>query len=287
MPLPLGATSAGIAFKPQHLASALDDPEPVGFLEVHAENYMGAGGPPQAMLRRLAGRFPLSIHGVGLSLAGAGRPCRRHLDRLADLCRRHGPALVSEHLAWSGLDGTYLGDLLPAPYTRATLRRVADRVDEVQARLGRPILVENPASYLGFADSRMDEAGFLAELAERTGCGILLDVNNLFVSAGNLDFDALAYLDRLPPGRVGEIHLAGHTETREADGRPLLVDTHGAPVAEAVWSLYRAALGRFGPVPTLIERDREVPDWAELRSEAGRAAVMLAAAAVPARQRAA
>lgn len=276
---PIHATAAGVAFKPEHGADALADPRPCGFLEVHAENYMGAGGPPHALLERLADRYPLSVHGVGLSLAGPGRLSRSHLARLSGVCRRYRPALVSEHLAWSGTAGIHLPNLLPTPYTRAMLRRVADRVDAVQQTLGRVILIENPASYVAWETSWIDEAEFLSELASRSGCGLLLDVNNLHVSGVNLGVAPGPYLDRLDPARVGEIHLAGHAVTQDEGDHPLLLDTHGAPVDEAVWRLYGAALERFGPVPTLLERDRDVPPWAELRREADRAAGMLEDAA--------
>lgn len=268
------ALGAGLGFKPQHLDDALAAAGGGLWFEVHAENYLTAGGPRLAALSALAERFPISIHGVGLSLAGDASPDPDHLAAVTRLAERFQPALVSEHLAWSRTPGAYLPDLLPFPRTRAALDRVADNVERTQDALGRTILVENPALYLPLKGHELAEPEFLAELARRTGCGLLLDVNNVFVSARNLGYDAWAYLDALPPEVVGEIHLAGHT-LDPALGRALLVDSHDAPVAEPVWDLYAAAIARIGPRPTLIERDDNVPPFAELMAERARAQAVL------------
>ncbi|MBB6252711.1 DUF692 domain-containing protein [Nitrospirillum iridis] len=263
-------TIAGIGLKARHTAELLAQRPPLRFLEVHAENYMGAGGPAHRWLTALREAYPLSIHGVGLSLGGAEPLDTAHLADLAALVDRYQPELVSEHLAWCRIDGTYLNDLLPIPYTDASLALMADHVDQTQAALRRRILVENPSSYMAFPESDWDEAAFLAELARRTGCGVLLDVNNIHVSAHNVGLDADRYLQALPPDIVGEIHVAGH-EPVDHDGRRVLLDTHGAPVSAAVWDLYRLALDRFGPQPTLVERDANIPPLADLLAEAAQA----------------
>jgi uncharacterized protein (UPF0276 family) len=268
---------AGIGFKPQHFAAIMAEAVPPGFVEVHAENYMGAGGPPLAQLAALADRLPVSLHGVGLSIGGEEPLDAAHLRRLRALCDRVRPASFSEHLAWSSHGGAYLNDLLPLPYTRATLDRVAAHVAQAQDALGRGILIENPSTYLTFAESTMEEGAFLSELCDRTGCGLLLDVANVFVSATNHGGDPVALLRALPLDRVGEIHLAGHEATVDARGAPLLIDTHGAPVPEPVWVLYRRAIALTGPVATLIEWDNDVPDWPVLRAQAARAEAELSA----------
>ncbi|WP_233192720.1 MNIO family bufferin maturase [Acidimangrovimonas sediminis] len=269
----------GVGLKPQHYAEILATRPDIGFFEVHAENYMGAGGPPHRYLAAIAEAYPLSLHGVGLSI-GADRPLDRdHLNRLAALIRRYRPASFSEHLAWSTHDSGFLNDLLPLPYTDATLARVAAHVDEVQDRLGCRMLLENPTSYLRFVESTWDEVAFLAEVARRTGCGLLLDVNNVHLSAVNLGFDARAYLGRFPMEAVGEIHLAGFAPETDEAGRPLLIDTHDRPVDAKVWALYAYALERAGARPTLIEWDEGVPDWSVLMAEAARAGRLLAARA--------
>ncbi|MFN3577275.1 MAG: DUF692 family multinuclear iron-containing protein [Tabrizicola sp.] len=265
----------GVGYKPQHFAAIMADPTPVAWLEVHAENYMGAGGRPLAQLRHLAERFPISVHGVGLSIGGEGPLDRDHLKRLKDLCGWLNPASFSEHLAWSTHDGAYLNDLLPLPYTAATLARVADHVDEVQEVLGRRMLLENPSTYLAFAETAMDEVDFLAEVARRTGCGLLLEVNNVHVSGTNRNHDPLDYLDAFPLHLVGEIHLGGHHEDRDDRGCRLLIDSHGAEVADPVWSLFARVIRRAGTIPTLIEWDNDVPDWPVLAAEAARAARIL------------
>jgi len=270
---PMLPAQAGVGLRAPHVADILAQHPPLGWLEIHAENYMG-GGPAMRALERVRTHYPLSVHGVGLSLGTAGSLDVSHLDRLARLVERCEPALVSEHLSWSVVDGAYLNHLLPLPLTEESLALTARHVDEVQARLRRRLLVENPSSYLRFTDSAMPEPVFLAELVRRTGCGLLLDVNNLYVSSENLAFDALAYLDALPLDAVGEIHLAGHT-VNDADGQPILIDDHGARVANAVWRLYALALERVGPVATLIEWDSNLPALGVLLVEAAEAQGLL------------
>ena len=269
---------AGVGFKPQHFKDIIAAPQPLGFFEVHAENYMGAGGPPHAQLGALRGRYPLSIHGVGLSIGSIEPLDRRHLARLKALCDRYEPESFSEHLAWSSHDGVYFNDLLPLPYTSNTLARVAQHIDEVQSVLGRTMLLENPSSYIRLADSTIPEVDFLAEISRRTGCGLLLDINNVFVSARNHATAPLAYLEKFPLDRVNEIHLGGHHEDIDDAGAPLLIDDHGSPVAEAVWTLYQHVVDRTGPIPTLIEWDNDIPDWPTLRNQALAAENILAAA---------
>ncbi|GAB4065510.1 DUF692 domain-containing protein [Ancylobacter sonchi] len=266
---------AGVGFKPEHFLAIDIEPQPVGFFEVHAENYMGAGGPPHAQLARLRADYALSIHGVGLSI-GAMQPLdRTHLARLKALCERYQPESFSEHLAWSTHDTVFLNDLLPLPYTEETLAVVAAHVDEVQTALGREMLLENPATYLLFEESTIEETDFLADVARRTGCGLLLDVNNVFVAATNHHLDPWAYLARFPLDRVREIHLSGHSETVDDHGAPLLIDSHDTPVRDPVWSLYEEVIGRIGPVATLIEWDNDIPEWPVLRAEAEAANALL------------
>ena len=269
---------AGIGFKPQHFKDIIAAPQPLGFFEVHAENYMGDGGPPHAQLGALRERYALSIHGVGLSIGSIGPLDRHHLARLKALCDRYEPESFSEHLAWSSHDGVYFNDLLPLPYTSNTLARVAQHIDEVQSVLGRTMLLENPSSYIRLADSTIPEVDFLAEISRRTGCGLLLDINNVFVSARNHDTAPLAYLEEFPLDRVKEIHLGGHHEDIDDAGAPLLIDDHGSPVADAVWTLYQHVVDRTGPIPTLIEWDNDIPDWPTLCDQALAAENILAAA---------
>jgi uncharacterized protein (UPF0276 family) len=260
--------STGVGFKPAHFRDILAAPQPLGFFEVHAENYMGAGGPPHAQLGALRERYALSVHGVGLSI-GSMRPLDRdHLMRLKTLCERYTPESFSEHLAWSSHGDVYLNDLLPLPYTQQTLARVAEHIDEVQTALGRQMLLENPSTYIGFSESMIPEVDFLAELSKRSGCGLLLDINNVFVSAKNHGTQPLAYLDSFPFDRVKEIHLGGHDEEVDDVGAPLLIDTHGSPIAEGVWTLYAHVIACTGALPTLIEWDNDVPDWPTLLAEA-------------------
>ncbi|GAA6200518.1 DUF692 domain-containing protein [Aquicoccus sp. SU-CL01552] len=267
--------AAGVGYKPQHFAALTADPGAVGWLEIHAENYMGDGGRPLAQLRHLAEDFPISVHGVGLSIGGEDALDPAHLARLKHLCNWLKPASFSEHLAWSTHDSAFLNDLLPLPYTDATLTRVADHIDQVQQVLGRPMLLENPSSYLAFAESTWSEPDFLAEIARRTGCGLLLDVNNVFVSATNLGFSPQGYIDAFPLDPVGEIHLGGHDEQTDDHGAPLLIDSHGREIADPVWALLDHTLTRSGPRPVLIEWDTDVPDWSVLEGEAARAHVAL------------
>lgn len=270
--LPGLPAAPGVGYKPQHFAAILDNPGAVRWLEIHAENYMGDGGRPLAQLRHLAERFPVSVHGVGLSIGGEGPLDLDHLARLRHLCGWLNPASFSEHLAWSTHDGAYFNDLLPLPYTSATLARVADHIAQVQDALGRRMLLENPSTYLSFAESDWDEVDFLAEIARRTGCGLLLDVNNVHVSATNQQTDANAIIDRFPLHLVGEIHLGGHDADTDDQGAPLLIDSHSREVADPVWVLYARTVARGGMKPTLIEWDNDVPDWPALQAEAARAA---------------
>jgi len=272
-----GTAAAGIGLRSAHVAEIAATRPAVGFLEVHAENYMN-GSPALSLLAELRRDYPVSLHGVGLSLGGASDLDRVHLARFKALVDRIDPLLVSEHLSWSGVAGVYLNDLLPLPYTEETLATVRQHVDQAQDALGRRILIENPSTYLRFRHSTIDEAEFLATLAERTSCRILCDVNNLYVNAENFGIDPIAYLDALPAAAVGEIHLAGH-HRGDADGTPLLIDDHGSTVAEPVWHLYRVALARFGRVPTLVEWDTRLPTLDVLVGEAKRADAMSAASA--------
>jgi uncharacterized protein (UPF0276 family) len=251
------------------MAEILDQRPAFGFLEIHAENYMGDGGAPHRWLSALAEHYPLSVHGVGLSLGGAQPLDAEHLEKLARLVERYRPRQVSEHLAWSVMDGHYLNDLLPIPYDEESLAVVAGHVVQVQERLGRPILIENPAVYVAF-DGTLAEPQFLAELVRRTGCGLLLDVNNLYVSHRNVGLEIDCYLDALPRHAVGEIHLAGH-HVRRIGNAEIRIDDHGSAVCDEVWALYRQALARFGPVPALIERDSDIPALSALIEEAGTA----------------
>ncbi len=273
---PLAATipaSAGIGLRFPHHESVVRDRPPVGWLEVHTENYMGGGAPLLAL--EVARRdYPISLHGVGLSLGSADGLDPTHLGRIRDLDRRIEAGLVSEHLSWSIADGVYLGDLLPLPMTEEALAVVCANVARFQDAIGRRVLIENPSSYLRYRHSTMPEREFLVATAERTGCGVLLDVNNVFVSARNHGWDADAYLEAIPVSIVGEIHLAGHS-VRRFGNQTIRIDDHGSPVCEAVWSLYRRALRRFGPIPTLIERDNHIPPLPALVAEATRAQALL------------
>ena len=278
---------AGVGFKLAHAADILADPARIGFVEIHAENFMGDGGPPLRALQAVREVLAVSLHGVGLSIGAEAGLDRAHLARLAAVAARCEPGLISEHLAWSTHDGAYFNDLLPLPYNEATLARVADHIDMVQDALGRTMLLENPSSYLAFAESTMDELAFLRAVVARTGCGLILDVNNVVVSAANLGFTAAEYLAAFPLEAVGEIHLGGHEESRDAAGEPLLIDTHDRPVAPSVMALYRMVLAQLGrPVPTLIEWDNAVPDFATLAAEAARADSVMGEVFAPAAPRA-
>ncbi len=265
----------GVGYKPQHLHGILGNPGKIGWLEIHAENYMGAGGPPHAQMRKLRQLFPISCHGVGLSIGGDLALNSEHLNRLKHLVDWLEPVQFSEHLAWSTHDMGYLNDLLPLPYNDATIKRVVAHVDQVQHFLGRQMLLENPSAYLAFAETTMHETEFLREIVQRTGCGLLLDINNVHISAVNQQFDAMAYIDAFPLEHVGEIHLGGHEAEVDDLGSPLLIDTHSAPVADPVWSLYAHTIRRSGATPTLIEWDNDVPEWSVLSHEAELAADIL------------
>ena len=269
------AGRAGTSLKHEHLQAILADETRDRFFEVHAENYMGAGGPPHAALNQIRQDYPVSLHGVCMSIGGPQPLDKAHLKRFKALVDRYEPALVSEHLAWSTHGTTYFNDLLPLPYTAATLARVADHIDQVQDALGRQLLLENPSTYLIFPESTMSETLFIAELVRRTGCGLLLDINNVFVSATNHGFAALAYLADFPLEHVGEIHLAGHAEQADDEGELLLIDSHDCPVADAVWKLFDIVIGRCGPIPTLVEWDSDLPDWAVLKAEADAAQAII------------
>jgi uncharacterized protein (UPF0276 family) len=260
---PAPANKTGIGLRTPHYRGVLSARPDVGFVEVHSENYFGDGGQPLAVLERVSHHYPISLHGVGLSLGSTQPLNQAHLRKLKALSRRFDPWLVSEHLAWVGADGIFLNDLLPLPYTEESFAVMAMHVTQVQDALGRRILIENPSSYIAYKHSTINEAEFLARLAAETGCGLLLDVNNVYVSACNHGFDAAAYLRAIPSYVVEEFHLAGHA--RE-DG--LLIDTHDRPVSEAVWKLYRLALHIIGDRPTLIERDSNIPALQELVDEA-------------------
>lgn len=266
---------AGVGLKPQHYAEILETRPDVGFFEVHAENYMGAGGPPHRYLTAIRDAYPLSLHGVGLSIGGPGPLDRDHLARLRSLIHRYAPGLFSEHLAWSSHGEGYLNDLLPLPYTDETLHCVCDHVDEVQEVLGRQMLLENPSTYLAFAESTWDEVDFIAEIARRTGCGLLLDVNNVHVTCTNQRRDPAAYLARFPLHAVGEAHLGGHATEADEAGHPLLIDSHDREVDDPVMRLYSTVVARTGPLPTLIEWDNDVPAWPVLLAEARRADAIL------------
>ncbi|MEM6887237.1 MAG: DUF692 domain-containing protein [Pseudomonadota bacterium] len=265
----------GIGYKPQHFSDICDAPGPVRWIEVHAENYMGDGGRPLAQLAHLSERFALSVHGVGLSIGGDGPLDKEHLARLKKLIDRVKPSSFSEHLAWSTHGAEFLNDLLPLPYTCATLTRVSEHIDTVQSQLGQQMLLENPSSYLAFSESTWSETDFLAEVVRRTGCGLLLDVNNVFISSVNLGYTARGYIDAYPLEAVGEIHVGGHDEDADDEGQMLLIDSHAKPVVDPVWDLLTYTLALGGAKPVLVEWDTDVPDWPTLRDEAARAAAAL------------
>ncbi|MFG1345489.1 DUF692 domain-containing protein [Xanthobacter autotrophicus DSM 431] len=266
---------AGVGLKAEHYRTIMETSPDMGFFEVHAENYMGAGGPPHRYLSAIRERYPLSLHGVGLSI-GADRPLdKEHLARLRRLIDRYSPALFSEHLAWSSHDVGFLNDLLPLPYTGETLARVVEHVDQVQGDLGRQMLLENPSTYLAFAESTWSEPDFIAEIVRRTGCGLLLDINNIHVACTNQNWNPISYLAGYPLSHVQEIHLAGFAPDADEAGRPLLIDAHDRPVEDIVWGLFARVIERTGPVPTLIEWDARVPDWPTLKAEAERAELIM------------
>ena len=273
----LPANAAGAGLKPEHAEDIFRQPGQVDFFEIHAENYMGRGGPPHDLLRRIRADYPLSIHGVGLSIGGTAPLDGEHLARLKRLIAVYQPALFSEHLAWSTHDGVFLNDLLPLPYNEISLAHVCTHVNQVQDSLGMRMLLENPSTYVAFGATTMTEIGFLSAVAQRTGCGLLLDVNNVHVSAVNHGFDAATYIDAFPMQHVGEFHLAGFSEDHDSEEARLLIDDHGRPVSDVVWDLYCRALARIGPAPTLIEWDNDVPPFDTLAGEVARARQLIAA----------
>jgi uncharacterized protein (UPF0276 family) len=266
---------AGIGLRGPHVRDLIERQPALGWLEVHSENYFGAGGAPLRYLEHIRADYPLSLHGVGLSLGSADPLNRAHLERLRALCERFQPGLVSEHLSWGSIDGLYLNDLLPLPYTEEALDHFCLRVTQTQEFLGQQILIENPSSYLRYRHSTIPEHEFLVAVARRSGCGILLDVNNVYVSACNHGFDAEDYLQALPRALVEEVHLAGHAVKRH-QRRDILIDDHGSRVREPVWGLFRQAIRRFGRVPALIEWDTDIPPLEILLDEAARAEAILA-----------
>ena len=267
----ISALRAGIGLRSPHYQAVLAQAPQVGFLEVHSENFFGDGGPPLKYLARFREDYAISTHGVGMSLGSADPLDAAHVKKLQRLVNAVDPVLVSEHLCWVGVNGRFLNDLLPLPYTEESLLHVVRRVGELQDALKRRILVENVSSYLEFAESTIPEWEFVREVASRSGCGILLDVNNIYVNAVNHGFDAMRYLEAIEPGSVGEIHLAGFQDTGE-----ILIDTHGSAVCEDVWTLYEKAIARLGPVPTLIEWDTDIPALEVLLGEADKANHVLA-----------
>jgi uncharacterized protein len=271
-----GIRAVGAGLKHEHEADIFEGERRVDFFEIHAENYMGAGGPPHHLLRRIRETYPLSLHGVGLSIGGAGPLDREHIRRLSGLVLAYRPALFSEHLAWSSHDGVFLNDLLPLPYNETTLARVCTHIDQVQDALRMRMLLENPSTYVSFAASTMSEIEFLRAVVDRTGCRLLLDVNNVYVSSVNHGFDAASYIDAFPIEHVGEFHLAGFAEDRDSDGARLLIDAHGCAVSESVWRLYRRALSRGSTAPTLIEWDNDLPDFSIIAQEVVRARDVIA-----------
>jgi uncharacterized protein len=258
---------AGIGLRHPHVAELIESPPArLAWVEVHTENYMVDGGPRLRQLELIRERYALSFHGVGLSLGSTERPDPAHLARIRALAERFAPALLSEHIAWSIEDGHYLNDLFPIPYTEEALSVVARNVAIAQEALGRPLMVENPSSYLRFVDSTMPECQFVSEIARRAGCGILLDINNIHVSAHNHGFEVTDYLETIPGDVVGEFHLAGHA-TCEIEGTPILIDDHASRVDAAGWRLFEAALARYGPRPTLLEWDNAIPPLTVLLDE--------------------
>ncbi len=267
-------TLAGIGLRSQHYEEVLTTKPNIGWFEVHSENYFGKGGVALQALEKIREDYPISLHGVGMSLGSVDALDVRHLGRLKDLIARIEPGLVSEHLSWSSFGGNFINDLAPLPYTENSLIYLADRISQVQEVLGTWILLENPSSYLEYKQSTYQEQDFLNELARRTGCGILLDINNVYVSCQNHGWDSLSYLQAIVPERVGEIHLAGHT-VNNVEGKKLLIDTHNQPVCEAVWALYQTALSLLGAKPTLIEWDADIPAFSVLMYEAKQADLFL------------
>ncbi len=272
MPCPKDiAARAGVGLKAEHYEAILAAKPDIGWFEIHAENYMGAGGPPHHYLERIRELYPISLHGVGLSIGSDGPLDQDHLQRLKMLNERYRPGLFSEHLAWSTHEGLYFNDLLPVPYTEETVQRVAGHISQVQDALGRQMLLENPSTYVTFDDSTMSEIAFLEAVVRESGCGLLLDVNNVFVSAVNHGFSPERYIDEFPLDLVGEIHLGGHAEDEDDQGDRLLIDAHDREIADPVWLLHARVIGKAGRRPTLVEWDNHVPAWDVLFVEAERA----------------
>ena len=260
-------TRAGAGLKGEHVSQILETEADVGFFEVHAENYMGGGGMPHAQLRAIRENYPISLHGVGMSIGSSGPISSDHLARFKRLVEMYEPAMVSEHLAWSTHTDVFYNDLLPLPYTDETLARVVEHVSEMQDAIGRQILIENPSTYVTFAESTWAEVDFMAEIAKRSGCGLLFDVNNVYISSTNHKTSPENYIDSYPLHLVQEIHLAGHTPEVDDDGETLLIDTHDREVCPDVWDLFDRTLARSGPLPSLIEWDADVPTWPVLAQE--------------------
>lgn len=267
---------AGVDLKACHYTDILEGKPDIGWFEIHAENFMGAGGPPHRALGEIRDHYPISCHGVGLSIGSANPLDQEHLNRLQTVCERYEPSLFSEHLAWSTHDVGYLNDLLPVPYTEETVKCVSEHIEQVQDQLGRQMLLENPSTYVAFAESEMSEIEFLRQVVAHTGCGLLLDVNNVYVSATNQHYSAEDYLSEFPVEAVGEIHLGGHANDKDDNGGLLLIDAHDREVADPVWTLYENLIVQIGPRPTLIEWDNDVPEWDVLQAEAHRADAILA-----------
>ena len=263
--------SPGVSFKPRYYEEASAGEHALGWFEIHAENYMIDGGPVRNQLQQLRRDYPISCHGVGLSIGSEQALDRSHLSRLKTLLDWLEPAVFSEHLAWSSHGVNFFNDLLPLPYTRATLEQVVNHIDEVQNTLQRPMLLENPSTYLDFSTHEMGEAEFISEIIRRSGCGLLLDINNVYVSATNQGFSANGFLDALPVEAIGQIHLAGHSADQDEAGNCLLIDSHNQPVAQPVWELYDVAIEKFGAIPTLIEWDDDLPEFTRLQAEANAA----------------
>ncbi|MFK5977952.1 MAG: DUF692 domain-containing protein [Rhizobiaceae bacterium] len=272
---------AGIGLKAQHVAEILETRADIGFFEVHAENYMGAGGMPHAQLTQIREKYALSVHGVGMSIGGENQIDKEHLARFKAVVHRYEPGLVSEHLAWSTHDDIFYNDLLPVPYTKETLQRVVEHVQVVQDALGRQILIENPSTYVVFEQSTMSEVEFMGEIAKQSGCGLLFDVNNVFVSAVNHETSPTEYIESYPLHLVQELHLGGHAEDKDDAGRRLLIDAHDREIADDVWDLYELVLGKTGPLPSLIEWDNDVPEWSVLAGEASLADELIGRNIVP------
>lgn len=262
---------AGIGLRADHYQDILDTLPDIGWLEVHSENYFGDGGRPLYYLEKVAQHYPLSLHGVGMSIGSTDKLNINHLEKLKKLIDRFQPGLVSEHLSWGSFQGKYFNDLFPMPYTSEALKHMVNQVNYVQNYLGRQILIENVSSYLEFECSSIPEWDFITELADKTGCGILLDVNNIYVSACNHGIDANQFINSIPTTHVKEIHLAGHTKKHFDDGTVILIDTHNDRIIDQVWNLYQSAIGRFSNTPTLIEWDTDLPPLAVLLEEAHKA----------------